>query len=78
VVAADVATAALPNASTARVSASTARATSSVDRLAAGASASAQALAPRLPPRLLVRGAQAPTSQGGLRSVALFFFSLSR
>jgi hypothetical protein len=37
-----------------------------------------QALVPLPPLRLLMRGAQAPTSQRGLPPVALFFFSLSR
>jgi hypothetical protein len=60
--AADIATVTLPDASVARAGASATRAASSVDRPAAGASAPAKALAPLPPPRLSVRGAQAPTS----------------
>jgi hypothetical protein len=37
-----------------------------------------RALAPLPPPRLSMRGAQAPTSKGGLPPVAFFLFSLSR
>jgi hypothetical protein len=55
-----------------------ARAASSVDRPAVGASTPAQALAPLPSPRLSMRGAQAPTSKGGLPPVAFFLFSLSR
>jgi hypothetical protein len=70
-VAADVATVALPDASATR-------AASSVDRPAAGASAPPQALAPLPPLRLSVRGAQAPTSQGGPPPVALLLLFISR
>jgi hypothetical protein len=60
-----------PDASAARAGTSAARAASSVDR---------QALAPPPPPRLSVRGAQAPTSQGGPapRFAFLLLFFLRR
>jgi hypothetical protein len=73
-VAAGVATAVLPDASMACAGASVARDASSIDRPAARPP---QALVPLAPLRLLVRGAQAPTSQRGLPPVTLFFFSLS-
>jgi hypothetical protein len=55
-----------------------ARAASSVDRPAVGASTPAQALAPLPSPRLSMRGAQAPTSQGGPPPVAFFLLFLPR
>jgi hypothetical protein len=78
VVAAAVATAALPDASVARASASAVRAASSTDRPVAGASAPPRALAPLPPLPLSAREAQDPTSQGDLPPGAFFFFSLSR
>jgi hypothetical protein len=72
-VAAGVATVVLPDASMACAGASVARDASSIDRPAARPP---QALVPLAPLRLLVRGAQAPTSQRGLPPVTLFFFSL--
>jgi hypothetical protein len=65
-VAADVATAALPDASAARAGASVMRAASLVDRLAAGTSAPAPGTCPSAASAALGEGAQAPTSQGGL------------
>jgi hypothetical protein len=75
VVAAGIATTALPDASAVRIGASATRAASSVDRRRA-LPGPPQALAPLPPPRLFVRGAQAPTSHGGLPLVAFFLFSL--
>jgi hypothetical protein len=77
VAATGVATAALPDASTTRADTFAARAASSVDRPAAGASHPPQALAPLPPPRLSVRGVQAPTSQGGPPPVTFFLLFLS-
>jgi hypothetical protein len=65
VAAADIAAAALPDASAARTGASATCAAPSVDRLVASAPRLPQVLAPLPPPRLSVRGARAPTSQGG-------------
>jgi hypothetical protein len=60
-----VAATALPDSSAARAGASTTRATPSVERLVAGASALAQALAPLPPPWLSVRGRRLPPLRGG-------------
>jgi hypothetical protein len=74
VAAADVATAAPPAASAARDGTSMACAASLTDCLAVGA----PALSLLPPPRLLVRGVQAPTSWGELAPVALLFVFLLR
>jgi hypothetical protein len=65
-VAADVATAALPDASAARTGASAKRAAPSIDRLVAGAHAPAPGACSSATSATLGEGARAPTSQGGL------------
>jgi hypothetical protein len=69
---------ALPDATAVQAGAFVAHAISSVDRLAAGTSMPAQTLVPLPPPRLSVRGARAPTSQGGTAPITLFLLFLSR
>jgi hypothetical protein len=61
---ADVATVTLPDASAAHAGTSAVRDASSVDRPVAGAERPPQALSPLPPPRLSMRGVQAPTSRG--------------